>query len=498
MGNTLLRMEHISKEYPGVKALSDVHLTLDKGEVLALVGENGAGKSTLMKILSGSVKADSGSIYINETEVNFASPKQAIDSGISIMYQELNYLDELSIAENIFLGRLPAKNKYAKVVDYRALNRQTKEVLEKVGLKHSPSTPVSALSIAEKQLVEIAKAISKKISILIMDEPTSALNEEETNNLFRIIRELSSQGISIIYISHRMDEIFRISDRTMVMRDGCYITDVKTSDTNKDELVAYMVGRKIGDMYPKRHVDKGNVLIEVEDLTVKKIRNISLTVREGEVVGLFGLMGSGRTELVESIFGVHKIKSGKIRIHGKEVAIRSPLSAIRQGIAYVPSERKQDGLILSHSVKANVTIASLKKYKRGISLNLSKENERVKQWIDKLDIKSARVNTLVETLSGGNQQKVVLAKWLENEPKILILNEPTRGIDVGAKVEIYRILEMLCKNKIGVLMISSELPEIMAIADRIIVIHDGQLMGECAQEEVNQEKLMNLAIGGEN
>jgi ABC-type sugar transport system ATPase subunit len=251
-------------------------------------------------------------------------------------------------------------------------------------------------------------------------------------------------------------------------------------------------------MYPKRQVEKGDVLIEVEDLTVKKIRHVSLSVREGEVVGLFGLMGAGRTELVESIFGVHKIKSGKIRIHGREVVIRSPLNAIKQGIAYVPSERKQDGLILSHSVKANVTIASLKKYKRGISLNLTKENQRVQQWIEKLDIKSARVNTLVETLSGGNQQKVVLAKWLENEPKILILNEPTRGIDVGAKVEIYRILEMLCKNKIGVLMISSELPEIMSIADRIVVIHDGQLMGECAQEEVNQEKLMNLAIGGEN
>lgn len=495
MNSILLRMQHISKTYPGVQALNDVSLQLERGEVLALAGENGAGKSTLMKILSGTVTPTSGQILIDGKEVQFSNPKQAMDAGISIMYQELNYLNNLSIAENIFVGRLPQTGPLNKI-DYDQLRKDTEAVLQKVNLLHDPMTLVSELSVAEKQLVEIAKAISKNIRILIMDEPTSALNEEETQNLFRIIRELSDSGIAIIYISHRMEEIFAISHRTMVMRDGQYVGDVKTSETTKDELVRMMVGRDIGSMFPTRDVEIGDVLMRVENVSVKKVRDVSFELREGEVLGIFGLMGAGRTELVESLFGVHPLTGGSIEIKGKKVSINSPEEAIRNGVAYVPSERKQDGLILSHSVKNNITLANLKSYIKGFSISQAGEVDSVKHWIQKLGIKSALPDIPVETLSGGNQQKVVIAKWLDTNPQILILNEPTRGVDVGAKVEIYNLLEMLCKQKIGVIMISSELPEIMSIADRIIVIHEGKFMGECKKEDISQERLLSMAIGG--
>lgn len=495
MNNILLRMERISKTYPGVQALDNVSLQLERGEVLALAGENGAGKSTLMKILSGTVEPTSGQIFLDGEEVKFANPKQAMDAGISIMYQELNYLNNLSIAENIFVGRLPQKG-VLKKIDYNKLRKDTAEVLERVNLRHDPMTPVSELSVAEKQLVEIAKAISKNIRILIMDEPTSALNDEETKNLFRIIKELSSAGIAIIYISHRMEEIFEISHRTMVMRDGCYVDDVKTSETTKEELVKMMVGRDIGNMYPVRNVEIGDVLMRVNNVSVKKVQNVSFELKEGEVLGIFGLMGAGRTELVESLFGVHPLTSGSIEIKGKEIKVNSPEEAIRNGIAYLPSERKQDGLILSHTVKNNITLANLKNYIKGISIREGSEVDSANHWISTLGIKSAFPDIAVETLSGGNQQKVVIAKWLDTNPQILILNEPTRGVDVGAKVEIYNLLEMLCKRKIGVIMISSELPEIMSIADRIIVIHEGKFMGECKKENITQENLLSMAIGG--
>ncbi len=496
MNDILLQMQHISKTYPGVQALDDVSLTLDYGEILALAGENGAGKSTLMKILSGTVTPTKGHIFLKGKEQHFLNPKQAMDAGISIMYQELNYLNNLSIAENIYVGRLPKCGPLGKI-DYKKLKNDTAEVLKRVNLDYDPMTPVNILSVAEKQLVEIAKSISRNIQILIMDEPTSALNEEETKNLFHIIQELSSSGVAIIYISHRMDEIFEISHRTMVMRDGKYIGDVKTSQTTREELIRMMVGRDIGSMYPLRNIKTGNILLRAESISVKKIQNITFELREGEILGIFGLMGAGRTELAESLFGVHSLSGGHIEIGGKQVNIHSPSDAIREGIAYIPSERKQEGLILAHSVKNNITLANLKRYEKGFSVSRTKEAESVNHWIHTLEIKSAHPDTPVETLSGGNQQKVVIAKWLDTQPKILILNEPTRGIDVGAKAEIYRLLEKFCAQKLGVIMISSELPEIMAIADRIIVIHEGRLMGECQKEDISQEHLLNLAIGGQ-
>lgn len=495
MSEILLTMQHISKTYPGVQALDDVSLELNKGEVLALIGENGAGKSTLMKILSGSVTPSSGKIYLEGKEISFTGPRQALTAGISIMYQELNYLNELSIAENIFVGRLPMTG-ILKTIDYAKLRKDSEGYLKRVGLNRDPFTQVKELSVAEKQLIEIAKAISRNIKVLIMDEPTSALNDEETQNLFRIIRGLANEGISVIYISHRLEEIFEISDRTMIMRDGKYIGNVVTADTTKEALVSMMVGREIKDMYPERHAEIGDVLMEVNHLCVKKVNDVSFSLRSGEVLGIFGLMGAGRTELVEAIFGARKITGGDIRIKGKPVKINTPEEAIKAGIAYVPAERKTDGLILSHSVKNNITLANLKEYNKGYAMDAQKEEKTVTHWIDALSIKSAHVKTIVETLSGGNQQKVVLAKWLDANPEILILNEPTRGIDVGAKTEIYNTIEMLCQKGIGVIMISSELPEIMATADRIIVIHEGKYMGEVPKEMISQEHLLELAIGG--
>ena len=495
MEHVLLSMQHISKSYPGVQALDDVSLRLDRGQILALAGENGAGKSTLMKILSGSVTPSGGTILLDGEEVSFSNPRQALDAGISIMYQELNYLNDLSIAENIFVGRLP-QNGLLNKIDYSRLHKDCSALLERVGLHHDPFTRVRELSVAEKQLVEIAKAISRSIRILIMDEPTSALNEEETKNLFRIIRELAAQKIAIIYISHRMEEIFEISDRVMVMRDGKYVDDLPTAQTTREELIRLMVGRDIGAMFPARNVAIGEPLMKVEHLCVKKIQDVSFCLREGEVLGIFGLMGAGRTELVESIFGVHKITGGSIEIKGKPVVIHSPEEAIRAGIAYVPSERKQDGLILSHSVKNNMTLANLRKYNRGYAIDSAAETAAARGWVDTLDIKTPGLGAAVDTLSGGNQQKVVIAKWLDTAPQILILNEPTRGVDVGAKVEIYNTLELMCKKKIGVILISSELPEIMAIADRIIVIHEGRYMGECLKQDISQERLLSMAIGG--
>ena len=495
MEHVLLSMQHISKSYPGVQALDDVSLRLDRGQILALAGENGAGKSTLMKILSGSVTPSGVTILLDGEEVSFSNPRQALDAGISIMYQELNYLNDLSIAENIFVGRLP-QNGLLNKIDYSRLHKDCSALLERVGLHHDPFTRVRELSVAEKQLVEIAKAISRNIRILIMDEPTSALNEEETKNLFRIIRELAAQKIAIIYISHRMEEIFEISDRVMVMRDGKYVDDLPTAQTTREELIRLMVGRDIGAMFPVRNVAIGEPLMKVEHLCVKKIQDVSFCLREGEVLGIFGLMGAGRTELVVSIFGVHKITGGSIEIKGKPVAIHSPEEAIRAGIAYVPSERKQDGLILSHSVKNNMTLANLRKYNRGYAIDSAAETAAARGWVDTLDIKTPGLGAAVDTLSGGNQQKVVIAKWLDTAPQILILNEPTRGVDVGAKVEIYNTLELMCKKKIGVIMISSELPEIMAIADRIIVIHEGRYMGECLKQDISQERLLSMAIGG--
>lgn len=492
----ILEMKQISKSFPGVKALSNVDLELETGDILALLGENGAGKSTLIKVLSGVHKADEGKIVYDGKETEFATPGESIAAGISVIYQELNNVDELTIAENIFLGNLPLK-KPLNNVDYRKLREDTQRLLDEVGLRHDPFTEVSKLSIAEKQMVEIAKALSKDLKVLVMDEPTATLNNTEIETLFGIIRQIAAQGKGVIYISHRLEEVFEISNKVEVMRDGKKVAVAMTQDTNRQELITHMVGRELGDMYPKKTAQKGETVIEIKNLSNEGISGINFSVAAGEVVGLYGLMGAGRTNIAETIFGARKKTDGEIVIHGKTAQIRSPKDAKEYGIAYIPPDRKRDGLILEHSIKTNISLTMIDRLQKGLKLQFAKEAGLAGQWVDRLAIKTPDMENLADSLSGGNQQKIVLAKWLATDPKILILNEPTRGVDVGAKAEIYKLIEELQHSGIATIMISSELPEVIAMSDRIIVIHEGKVSGEVAKEDFSQETLLSKAIGGE-
>jgi len=489
----ILQMKEITKQFPGVLALDKVTLNLKKGEVMALVGENGAGKSTLMKILAGVFSQDSGEILLKGKKISGYNPKQAIDMGISIMYQELNYYNDISIAENIFAGQLPLK-KGIKFIDYKKLKADAEKYMHEVGLEKDPLLDARYLSVAEKQLVEIAKAISKNIEVLVMDEPTASLNDEEIKTLFSIVKKLSSEGKSIIYISHRLEEIFEVSQRVMVMRDGQNVGLVNTAETSKNEIVRMMVGRELKDMYPMAERTRGEAVLEVENISSGRAKNVSFNVQSGEIVGLFGLMGSGRAAIVEGIFGKTKLTSGSVKVAGKKAHIKTPSDAIRIGLGYVPSERKNEGLMLIHTVKENITIASIKKFGRWF-INHKKERLSVRDWIDKVGIKTPSPDTVIGSLSGGNQQKVVLAKWMLTDPKVLFMNEPTRGIDVGAKVEVYKLMEGLCEKGLGIVMISSELPEIMAIADRILTVHNGEITGEFDKASYSQESLLIAALG---
>lgn len=487
-------MKEITKRFPGVLALDHVSLELNRGEILALLGENGAGKSTLMKILSGAYVPDSGSIFFDGEKLDVGSPKSTLEKGIAVVYQELKYYNDLSIAENMFVGDMPVNR--LGFVEYQKLYQKTEEQLRRVGLNYNPKTLVAQLSVAEKQMVEIAKALSRNAKVLVLDEPTSALNTTEVEHLFEILREVTRQGISIIYISHKMDEIFELSDRVEVLRDGKNIGTVETDKTNINELVAMMVGRTITDMYPKTDVAKGDVVFAARNLEADRVHSVSFDVRAGEIVGLFGLMGSGRTEIVETIFGKRRRTDGTIMLNGKKIEVNSPRQAIQAGIGYVPRERKSDGLVLSASVSDNITYAYLDQLTRCGFINFKREEGTVRKWIERLNIKTPSAATCIDSLSGGNQQKGVIAKWLLSDPKLLILNEPTRGVDVGAKVEIYTLMEELCRQGLAIIMISSEMPEVMGISDRIVVVHEGRVTGECLREDFSQERLMMMAIGG--
>lgn len=491
----ILQMEHIYKAFPGVKALDDVSLCLRKGEVLALVGENGAGKSTLMKILSGAYTADAGEIYIEQRKISYARPAEAMEAGIRIIYQELNNLPFMSVAENIFLGSWPRKK---ACIDYKKMECDCQKLLDRVSLQVDPFCELAKLSVAQKQLVEIAKAISGNCKVLVMDEPTSSLNETETQNLFDIIRSLVMEGKSIIYISHRIDEIFVIADVVEVMRDGKVVGVYPKKEITYNQVIQMMVGREVSNMYPKGSIELGSIALEVSNLSNSVIKNVSFNVRKGEILGLFGLMGAGRTNILEAIYGVRRLDSGKIRIGGKTVTINSPVEAMRHHLAYLPCERKLDGLLLDHSVAENIVLASIERRLGILRLKLKREMQIAQKWISKLGIKTPKINSEVQYLSGGNQQKVVLAKALETEPEVLLLNEPTRGIDVGAKIEIYHLIENLCQQDKAVVMISSELPEIMGISDRIIVICEGRMTGELKRAEFSSEALMRLAVGGKD
>jgi len=492
----ILEMKDICKAFPGIIANDHVNLTLEKGEVLALIGENGAGKSTLMKILSGAQRADSGTITIDGKSMSGYNTKEAIDLGIGIVYQELNYLGFLSVAENLYIGRVPTKGKFKKI-DYKTLYSNAASVMKEFGLNMDPATPVGQLSVAEKQLVEIARAFTKDVKILVMDEPTSALSDTEIENLFRLIEKFKERGVSIIYISHHLDEIFKVADSVMVMRDGKNVSRRKVSETSTDELVHDMVGREIKDMYPKRaNIEVGKEIFRVNNLKTDFLKDVSLDVREGEVVGLFGLMGAGRTEICNCIVGMQKYENAEMTVDGKAYAPKKPSDALASGVAYVPAERKSEGINAIISVKDNITIANLKKFSHKGIMNLKQEMELAEEWVKKLQIKVPQITAAVETLSGGNQQKVVVAKELNTDPKLMILNEPTRGVDVGAKVEIYNLINDLCESRQAVLMVSSELPEIMSMADRIFVVCEGRITAEVPKSEFSQETLLKYAIGG--
>ena len=493
----ILEMKDIYKALPGIVANDHVNLTLEKGEVLALIGENGAGKSTLMKILSGAQRPDSGTIIVDGKSLSGYNTKEAIALGIGIVYQELNYLGALSIAENLYIGRVPTKGR-AKKIDYARMAEDARAIMKEVGLEHlDPMTPVEQLSVAQKQLVEIARAFTRDLKILVLDEPTSALSDTETEDLFRLIRRFKANGVSIIYISHRLNKIFEVADSVMIMRDGKNVARRKISETCTEELVRDMVGREIKDMFPKRgNISIGKEIFRVENLRTDFLKDVAFDVREGEVVGLFGLMGAGRTEICDCIMAMKKYERADMVIDGKKYAPRKPSEALASGVAYVPAERKSDGICAVSSVKDNITIANLRKFAPKGIMNLKQEMEIAKGWVGKLNIKVPQILAPVDTLSGGNQQKVVVAKGLNTEPKLMILNEPTRGVDVGVKVEIYNLINDLCESRKAVLMISSELPEIMSMADRIFVIHEGKITAEIQKKDFSQETLLKYAIGG--
>ena len=489
----LLKAENISKSFPGVKALDKVNLTIEGGKVHTIIGENGAGKSTLMKILMGILLPDEGEILYKGVKVKLMSVQEAIKTGISMIHQELLPFPELSIAENIFMGNEPT-SRIPGWINKREMNKNAALLMDKLGAKVDVTRAMKELSIAEMQMVEIAKAISNQSEVIIMDEPTSALSNREIAILFSIIEELKQQGIAIIYISHKMDEIFKISDTITVMRDGKHITTCAINAIDQKKLISLIVGREINSIFDKKENTPGEIILSVTELTGEKFKDINFNLRRGEILGIAGLMGSGRTEIVNSIYGLEKIVKGDIFINGKKVKIRSPKDAIKNSIGLVSEDRKKYGLVLGSSVKHNISLSSLEKCKNGLFLNLKEENEIANAQINKLNIKTSSSDQLANYLSGGNQQKIVIAKVLLNDADIIIFDEPTRGIDIGAKSEIYKLMTQLATEGKALIVISSELPEILGLSDRILVIREGEIKAELSQAEATQELIMKHAM----
>ena len=486
-------MRGISKSFPGVKALNNVGFSVAEGEVRALVGENGAGKSTLMKILNGNYKKDTGAILIDGKEVDITDPQVADAHGITIIFQELNLVDELSIAENIFAGRLSKKG---KLVNWKELNEKAKVLLNRISFDVDPRKLVGSLTVAEKQMVEIAKALSRNSRIILMDEPSATLTKKELDALFQIIRDLKKSGIAVIYISHRMEEIFEICETVTVMRDGQIIGTRDIDKVATDELVEMMVGREVSSAFPKRSAQIGEEILRVENLCRKdRQQKVSFNLRKGEVLGIAGLVGAGRTEIMRAIFGIDYINSMDVYVNGKKVKITDPASAKKHGIAFLTEDRKVEGLTLDFSVKSNVVAANLGSItKGGIFTNGKLENQIADEYIAKTSIKTPHRNQKVGNLSGGNQQKVVVSKWLNTAPDILIMDEPTRGIDVGAKREIYEIINELVAQGKAVILISSELPEVLGMSDRVLVMKDDEIVAELTGDKINAVEVMHYAL----
>ncbi|MEW6229847.1 MAG: sugar ABC transporter ATP-binding protein [Bacillota bacterium] len=489
----LLAMQGITKTFPGVRALDRVDFELREGEVHALLGENGAGKSTVVKILSGSLSKDSGKIFLRGEEVAITSPSQARDLGIGMVYQELSLVPSLSVAENIFLGRWPRRR--SGLVDWKEIHRRAQSELASLGLNLSPRCRVGSLSVAEQQLTEIAKVVSQKARILLLDEPTSALSENERKRLFSLIETLKRSGMSLIYISHRLAEVLEVADRITVLRDGRRVGTVPVSEAYEDQLVTMMVGRSLSEQFPKTPVPAGEVMLHVANLNVPgRLHNVTFDVRKGEIVGIFGLMGSGRTTLARALFGLERLDSGEIHVNGVETAVVSPADAIRTGIGYLTEDRRQ-GLVPCLSIPPNVTLSSLGEFSRFFLLRRKAEERTVARFVQDLRIRTPSLRQKVARLSGGNQQKVVLSKWLCRRSKIIVFDEPTRGIDVAGKSEVFQLMGRLAEQGVGILMISSELPELLGMCDRILVMHKGSLVGEFSASEATQEELLKSASG---
>lgn len=487
-------MEGISKSFPGVKALQDVSLEVLPGEVHALMGENGAGKSTLMKVLAGAYQADAGQILLNGEPVTIHSPLEAQRLGINIIYQEFNLVPQLTVGENIFLGREPTG--IPGFVNSREMHSKAQGLMDGLGAKVSARTPVGRLPVAVQQMVEIAKATSRESRLIVMDEPSATLTEHELQNLYRLILQLKESGVAIVYISHRMDEVFSVCDRVTVLRDGKNVGTKAMSEVSPDELIRMMVGRTLEESFPKVAAPVGEPVLNVKDLTRKGLLDsVSLTVRAGEVVALAGLVGSGRTEIAQCVFGADPYDSGEILVGGKPLLAHGPAGAIQAGVGLVPEDRKHQGLVLDLSVRENTSLAALDSFAQLGFVKRRKERAAADEYVKSLGVRTPSLEQRVKNLSGGNQQKVVLSKWLLTHSKLLILDEPTRGIDVGAKVEIYQLINRLAAEGIGILMISSELPEVLGMADRILVVRDGRIAGELSREEATQEKIGELAVG---
>lgn len=492
LSEILIKTEGIVKEFPGVKALKGINFELKKGEVHALVGENGAGKSTFMKILSGAYSKDSGKVFFEGKEVDINSPKVAQELGISIIHQELTLCHHLTVAQNIFLGREFVKG---QILDEKTQNQEAQRILDFLDIDIKPTQKVDELTVSKQQMVEIAKAISLNAKVIIMDEPTSTLSDREIIELFKVINELKSKGTSIIYISHRLEELSEIADRVSIMRDGAMVATKDFKDLTLDEIIRLMVGRQVSEKYPKVETPRGEKILEVKNLSEKNIlKNISFELYKGEILGISGLVGSGRTELARAIFGADLVDSGEIILHGKRIHIKSPSDAIKNGIVYVPEDRRLNGLALGLSVASNIMLANIDKVSSKIGvINELKEIEICQKIVKDLQVKTPSLSQKVDNLSGGNQQKVIVGRWLVKQPEIFIFDEPTRGIDVGTKVEIYNILNRLKAEGIGIIVISSELPEILGISDRILVMCEGQLKANLETTKTNQEEIMYYA-----
>ena len=489
----LLEVRHVTKLYPGVVALDDVSFDVEQGEILALIGENGAGKSTVIKMISGAVQPEKGTIVISGKEYSKLTPALAKENGIGVVYQEFNLVPSLSVMENIFLGDRVGKRR--GLPDFKEMRRRSEEILHDLGVQIDPMTQVQMLSIAQMQIVEIAKALVKNCKLLIMDEPTASIPMAEVSNMFRIVRRLKEKGVSIIYISHRLEELFELCDRVTVLCDGKYVVTRNVADITQKDLIRYMIGRELTEKFPERRVQIGEPVLEVRDLTGNGDFHISLQLRRGEILGLAGLVGAGRTELAKMICGDVKPESGEILVRGKTMRASSVADVVDHGIGLIPEDRKQEGAFLQYSIDWNIPVMSLRQNSTHGFMHFKVLDQLVKAYTSTLDIKTPTVKQLVRNLSGGNQQKVVVAKVLAAQTDILIFDEPTRGIDIGAKQEIYRLMNELVESGKSILMISSEMEEMLGMSDRIIVLHEGRVSGELQKQDFSQERVLELASG---